>query len=153
EALLERGDLDEAEGFFRKEFEHGPDRPRAAYGLGLIAVIRNDEPAATKYLTIARGSPYARKKAVAQLAALARIRGDQQAAEAYQKQAAGLPDDPPWPDLILDEAASLLLGWRGRERLAGLLEKQSFDAKTVEEKRSLYAKAAEVYLEQLNLRP
>jgi Flp pilus assembly protein TadD len=153
EALLERGDLEEAETIFRRELEQDPRSARAAFGLGLIAIARGDEPAATKFLATARNSPYARKKVSAQLAALARVRGDQKAADTYQKQAAELPDDPPWPDPILDETASMRIGWRGRERLAGLLERQSIDAKTAEEKRNLYAKAAEVYLEQLDLRP
>jgi Flp pilus assembly protein TadD len=142
EALLERGDLDEAEGLFRKELERAPDSARAAFGLGLLAVIRGDEPAATKYLKLAQGSPFARKKVVAQLAALARARGDVQSAETYQKQAADLPDDPPWPDPILDETATMRTGWRGRERQA-----------SSHEKKKRYAEAAEVYLEQLERKP
>jgi tetratricopeptide (TPR) repeat protein len=142
EALLERGELDEAEGIFRQEFERDAASARAAFGLGLIAVVRGDEPAATKFLTVAQNSPYARKKASAQLAALARRRGDGRAADAYQKQAAQLPEDPPWPDHILDEAVRLQTGRRGRERLANSLEKQK-----------RYAEAAEVYLEQLERQP
>jgi Flp pilus assembly protein TadD len=153
EALLERGDLVEAETLFRQEREREPRSARAAFGLGLIAADKGDEPAATKYLTIARDSPYARKKVRARLAALAQARGDHKAADAYQKLATELPDDPPWPDPLLDETATMRIGWRGRERLAGQLERQSIDAKTEAEKRGLFVKAAEVYLEQLEVRP
>jgi Flp pilus assembly protein TadD len=142
EALLERGDLGEAETLFRQELEHGPKSARAAFGLGLIAISQGNEPAATKFLTVAQGSAHARKKASAQLAALARAGGDRKAAAAYEKQAAGLPEDPPWPDPILDEVAYMRVGRRGRERLAGLLEKQH-----------RYAEAADVYLEQIDKQP
>ena len=142
EALLERGALEEAEGLFRKEFDRDPQNQRAAFGLGLIGVLRGEETVATKFLILARESRHARKKVSAQLAVLARGRGDAKAAEVYQKQAAELPDDPPWPDPILDEVATMRVGRRGRERQAELLEKQK-----------RYAEAADVYLEQLERQP
>jgi tetratricopeptide (TPR) repeat protein len=142
EALLERRQLDEAEGLFRKEQEREPGNARAALGLGLIALDRGDEPAATDLLTTARASPFSRKTATAQLAALARARGDGAAAAAYEKEAATLPGDPPWPDPLLDRIVRLQVGHRGREREATQLE---------QERR--YAEAARVYLEQVEDEP
>jgi Flp pilus assembly protein TadD len=93
-------------------------------------------------LTAAAGSPYARKRASAQLAALARAQGERELADRHEKQAAALPDDPPWPDPLHDELRDLRVGQRGRERLTDLLEKQR-----------RYAEAAAVYLEQIDKGP
>ena len=72
EALLERNLLDEAETVYREEARRLPGDPRAAYGLGLIALARGNDGEAEKYLTTALSSPMARRPATAQLAALAR---------------------------------------------------------------------------------
>src|SRR5205814_2365769 len=117
EALLERGNLDEAEELFREE----ANQPRAALGLGLIAVARGDAALASKYLAVARTSQFARKKAAVQLAGLARGRGETAAAEALDQEIARLPDDPPWPDPLLDPLVRLQVGRRGRERRAAQL--------------------------------
>jgi len=53
EALLERRELDEAEQLFGQEYERDPSNLRAAFGLGLIAVARDDDRAAEKFLTVA----------------------------------------------------------------------------------------------------
>jgi tetratricopeptide (TPR) repeat protein len=136
EALLERGDVEEAEGLFRKELGRDPNSRRAAFGLGLVAAARGDRPAALKFFTIARDSPYARRRASAQLAALARAQGEREAADRYEKLAAALPADPPWPDPLHDELGDLRVGRLGRERRARMLEKEG-----------RYAEAAAVYLE------
>jgi tetratricopeptide (TPR) repeat protein len=142
EALLERGDVAEAERLFHEELGRDPNSRRAAFGMGLVAAARGDRPAALKFFTIARDSPYARKKASAQLAALARAQGEREAADRYAKQAAALPADPPWPDPLHDELTDLRVGRLGRERRARLLEKQG-----------RYAEAAAVYLEQTDKGP
>jgi tetratricopeptide (TPR) repeat protein len=143
EALLERQQRDEAEAIFRDEWERGDrDNPRAALGLGLIAVDRGDSREAEEFLTAARGNPFARKVATAQLAALARVRGDATAADEYQKEVAALPDPPPWPDPVLDRVVRLQVGHRGRERQVGQLEKEGH-----------FAEAAEVYLRQIEEEP
>jgi Flp pilus assembly protein TadD len=142
EVMLERGNLDEAEGLFRKEQARAPYDPRATFGLGLIAAARGDKAAAVKLLTIAQASPLARKKATAQLAALARAQGDQQAADDHEKQLAALPDDPPWSDPLIDELGELRVGRLGRERRAKSLEKQG-----------RFAQAAAEFLEQIDKQP
>jgi len=142
EALLERQDLEEAERLLQEEWKRKPGDPRTALGLGLIAGQRGDAPAATDYLTAASSSPFARKMATAQLATLARRGGDKATAEEYEKATAALPDDPPWPDLFLDQVIQLRVGQRRREREVDELEKQH-----------RYAEAAELYLTQLKEKP
>jgi tetratricopeptide (TPR) repeat protein len=142
EALRERGDEAEAEKFFQEELRLEPNNARAALGLGLIAADRGDVPAAQEYLTLAGGSPFARKRASVRLGALARARGNNEAADRLEKHAAQLPEDPPWPDPLNTELASLRVGWRWRARRARRLEQQR-----------RFAEAAAVYLEQIEQHP
>jgi Flp pilus assembly protein TadD len=143
EALLERRQFDEAEALFREEWQRDPDNPRAAYGLGLIALDRGDEHAAERFLTTARGSPTARKPATAQLAALARSRGDDAAAAAYEREVAALPTDfEAWPDPFVERIIRLQVGRDSQLREAARLERER-----------RYAEAARVYLEQVEDEP
>lgn len=142
EALLERQEFDEAERLFGEAWQHRPGNVRAAFGLGLIALARDDVQTARKYLTAARSHDYARKRATVQLAVLARTHGDLSTARTYEQEAAELPDDPRWPDPVLDETARLRVGRRGREREIDDLEKQG----KIEE-------ALRAYLEELRQHP
>jgi tetratricopeptide (TPR) repeat protein len=142
EALLERQELDEAERLFREEWQQKPDNIRAAFGLGLIALARSDTANARKFLTAARTNEYTHKRATVELAVLARAQGDLATAQAYEQEAAALLDDPRWPDPILDEAARLRVGRRGREREIDDLEKQH-----------RYAEAVKAYLDELRQHP
>jgi tetratricopeptide (TPR) repeat protein len=142
DVLLEREQFDEAVALFRQEQRQRQDNPRAAMGLGLIAAMHNDDQAATKNFTIARESPFAFKKASAQLAALARGRNDLVAADTFEKETAQAPDDPPWPDPLLDEMIRLQVGRRGRERRAAYLEQHGH-----------YKEAADLYLQQIEEQP
>jgi tetratricopeptide (TPR) repeat protein len=142
EALLERHEVAEAERLFTAARRRAPDDARAALGLGLVAIAHGDDRAAVEFLTAARSSPNAHKAAMAQLAALARARSDVTAAAEYEKEAAALPQDQPWPDPVLDDALRLLVGHRRRERVAAALEQ-----------RHDYAAAAREYLEQVREHP
>jgi tetratricopeptide (TPR) repeat protein len=142
EALLERRQLDEAEALFREEWRRRPGQPRAALGLGMIALARGDLQAAADMLGTARASRFARKNATAQLAVLARLRHDPDAASALEQEFAGLPNDPPWPDPLLDKVVGLQVGHHRRERQADELERQH-----------RYAEAAAVWLDQLEREP
>jgi Flp pilus assembly protein TadD len=104
----------------------------------MVALARGDRQAAEGLFTRASSSPYAHKTATAQLATLARARGDTAAAARYEKEAAGLSDDPPWPDPLLDRVVRLQVGKRGRSRQVALLERER-----------RFAEAAQVYLDQL----
>ena len=143
EALLDRQRLDEAEKLFRQELDHPASKPRAAYGLGLIAVARDDKKAAQEYLTAACTGPNAHQKgATAQLAALARASGHDDAAAAYEKVLAELPNDPPWPDPIEDRILDLQQGHRQLERETAQLEMEKRDQE-----------AADLYLQWIDEDP
>jgi tetratricopeptide (TPR) repeat protein len=142
ESLLERDQVDEAAGLFREELSRKPDDARAAYGLGLVALARNDPAAAQQYFSTARASPYAKKKATAELAKLARARGDDATAAALDRESADLPEDPPWPDPLLDRTLELRVGRRRREREVMELERAQ-----------RFQEAADMYLRQIEEDP
>jgi tetratricopeptide (TPR) repeat protein len=143
EALLERGDLDEAEALFREEWLPEEGNPRAAFGLGLIAAARGDGAAAEKFLTAARDSPTARRAATAQLAALARARGDDAAAARLERESAPLPGDlVAWPDPLVEQIVRLQVGAGARAEEAARLERER-----------RYREAAEVYQRLLKEQP
>jgi tetratricopeptide (TPR) repeat protein len=142
EALLAQGELDEAEALCQQELQRSPRHPRVALGLGMIAAARGNREAATEFLSRARESPFARKKATVRLAALARTRGDIAAADAYELEIAQTPFDPPWPDPLRDALAQMEVGRRARDRLVARLEQEG-----------RYAEAAQLYLEQLAKQP
>jgi tetratricopeptide (TPR) repeat protein len=143
EAVLERRRLDDADQLFREELLTEPNSPRANFGLGLVQLARGNGQAAEPYLTTARASPLARKRATAQLAALAGGRDDgAYAAAAFAKEAAALPDDPPWPDPFREENLKYQVGHRRWEREASQLEHDHE-----------YEKALGVYLEWIDKQP
>jgi tetratricopeptide (TPR) repeat protein len=123
EALQERGEVDEAAKLFQEALGRPPGEPRAAYGLGLIAVGRGDEVVATRFFSTLLANPHARKQANANLARLARIRGDDAAAQKFEQDYIAVPDDTAWPDPLLDELATMAVGRRGRDRQIDELER------------------------------
>jgi len=123
ETHLERGELDEAAALFNEELGPPPGEPRAVFGLGFVAIARNDEPTATRLLSTLLDTPFAKKQARVQLARLAWQRGDQVAARRFERQAATIPDDPAWPDPLLDRTAQMAVGRRGRDRRIDIMER------------------------------
>jgi tetratricopeptide (TPR) repeat protein len=142
EALLERGDLDEAEAEFRAVEARAADDPRVALGLGLVAFERGDDATARQYLSATLNSPHARKLATSRLAQIAHRRGEKAEAAQYDRIWAKLPNDQPWPDALLDDITSMAVGQRGWERQVKYLE---------QEKR--YREAAELYLQRAERHP
>jgi tetratricopeptide (TPR) repeat protein len=142
EALLQRGNLDEAAALFQQEGDRMPGHARAALGLGQIAAARGNQETARELLTGARASPFARKKATVRLASLARARGDKAAADAFEQEIAEWPADPPWPDPLRDALVHMEVGRRARDRLAARLEQEY-----------KHAEAAQLYLQQIAEQP
>ncbi len=136
EALLERGETDRAAALFERELA-SLQGARAAFGLGLVALARNDDATATNHFESVRAYPACRKQANAQLALLARARGDVPASKQYESEANALEADPPWPDPYLDRVVQLQVGYRGLQRRVGVLERDG-----------LYEAAADAYLAQ-----
>jgi tetratricopeptide (TPR) repeat protein len=144
ETLLERRQLDEAETLIRDELRREPGNRRATFDLGLLAVARGNDTVAEEYFRAARAGrgSGASKKATVQLAALAGARGDGTAVANYTKEAAVLPEDPPWPDPLLDQILELRVGHRRWEREVDQLEREG-----------KYGEAAGVYLGQIKEHP
>jgi tetratricopeptide (TPR) repeat protein len=142
EALLERGQLDDADTLFRAEQERARGNSRAILGLGLIAQARGQTGAAVQLLNRVRSSPSARKVATAQLACIARAQGDAGQAALYDQQLATMSGDAVWPDPFHEELAALRVGQRGWERKIKQLEQES-----------KFAQAAQLYLERLEKHP
>jgi tetratricopeptide (TPR) repeat protein len=143
EALLERRQLDEAAALFREEWERRPGNPRAAFGLGLLALERGENQAAWEFLLVARLAPAAARPATAELAALARARGDDAGAAGYEKDLRGLPNESPaWPDPLVEQVVRLQVGRRSRADDAAQLERES-----------RFREAADLYLAELEKRP
>jgi Flp pilus assembly protein TadD len=143
ETLLERGELEEAEAEFREVWRRRPGDPRTAFGLGVTVLARGDRKAAAGFLETARGSPSVRKRATAQLAAVARAGGDFPRAAGLEKEAAALPPDPlAWPDPFVDQIVALQVGPRFRQEQLARLEQDG-----------RYAEAAELYLKEVEERP
>lgn len=92
-AQIENDQLDEAAEHLRLLEALEPGSPRVHYGLGLLAIARNDRAAAGEHLRTLLENPHARKTASSLLASVSE--GD--TAAAYQQQALGLPPDLPWP--------------------------------------------------------
>ena len=138
--LLEQRSVDEAGSMFNQALKRDPGNARAEFGLGLVGVARNDS-AAIEYLETARASPFYRKQATAQLAALARSRNDPKAAE-LDKEVATLPDDPHWPDPFVQQLFQRRVARKSEDTEAEFLERQqSFDA------------AAAAFLRQIETHP
>ena len=141
DVLLERQETEEAEKLYREELSRQPGDPRATLGLGLIARLRGEERAADLLASV-RSSPFAHKKATAQLAALAWAHGDSATAEKYETELAALAADPEWPDPILQTVF--------RYRVGQIRDQQEIDRL---EEEGHYAEAAELCLTRLRDEP
>jgi tetratricopeptide (TPR) repeat protein len=119
ELLLSQNRLDDAERHFRHLLEHHPGHPRALLGLARIALERGDPQGALGRLPLALQDRRTQKAAWLLAAAVRQRLGEQAAAEEARQRAAGLPDDPFWPDPFNEEATELRTGkdaWLKRAR-------------------------------------
>jgi tetratricopeptide (TPR) repeat protein len=98
EALLDQNELDEATKLFAEELAIAPDNPRAHFGLGVVAITRNDLATAIAQLSIAAKSPHYRHKASTLLVSCHNRLGNSAEAERYAKESVLPPNDVPWLD-------------------------------------------------------
>jgi tetratricopeptide (TPR) repeat protein len=94
-ALVEDGQLDEAQQRLKELSEIGWDPAAVDFGLGLLALGREDRAAAVTHLSRITENPSARNRACSLLAGL--IEGNEELAQDYRRRAEQLPDDQPWP--------------------------------------------------------
>ncbi len=105
EVLLERGKLDEAE-----QLAGAGDDPRASLVRARAAADRGDWAAVLERVAACGGEPACRKKAaLLRGQALAAV-GKGAEADAALKEAAALPDDPAWPDPVVEQVLQLKVG-------------------------------------------
>jgi cytochrome c-type biogenesis protein CcmH/NrfG len=114
EALLRKGERQEAGEILRDLLKREPDNPRVQLTLGILAFDDNDLATARQLLVACASSPLTRQRAAARLAALCQREGDSAGAERYRQIARRLPRDPDGPDPIAEEYKVLLVGRRAR---------------------------------------
>jgi tetratricopeptide (TPR) repeat protein len=139
EALLAAGLYDEAEAPLRRAREAAPDHPCVNLDLALLAYARDDLEGSWDLLRRCRHSPFAQKKASAQLAAVEQRLGNAAAAARASRQAATLPRDLHWSDPWVMECLRLAPGKPGRFRYVEQLEAQKRYADAAQELRELLA--------------
>jgi tetratricopeptide (TPR) repeat protein len=100
-ALVEAGQLDDAEACLRELRSLEGDSSRVQFGLALLALARDDRAAARNYLTMLADDPFARKQALRLLASLSSE--DPGHAGNYWQQASRLPPDLNWPYPFADD--------------------------------------------------
>jgi tetratricopeptide (TPR) repeat protein len=119
--LVEMGDLDEAAGHLQAlETIEGPS-PRVRYGLGLLALARDDRSEARRQLEQLTDNPYTRQRVCTLLAGL--TDGDEALAKKYWKAAKEPPADRRWPSAFEDELRPYKI--EPRRRLAAYQEMEA----------------------------
>jgi tetratricopeptide (TPR) repeat protein len=113
EILLMQGRPDQAARHFRLVLKAEPENARAALGLARLAQRRGDLREALDLLRPAVASPLVRKAALVLRAEVQHQLGAAAAASADERAAAGLPEDPRWPDPYVDEVEQLNRSARG----------------------------------------
>jgi tetratricopeptide (TPR) repeat protein len=114
ETLLTVGSNEEAGALFQQVLDKDPQNIRAHYGAGMVASALDKTDAAVMHLSGCTESPFARRKACAELAALSLRRGEPKAAEEFSRKADRAAKDVDWPDPYLSENARLAIGEQNR---------------------------------------
>jgi len=114
EALLENGQLDEAETNLDTALHREPGNRRAQIGLARLALLRQDWKTALSRLEPLLDDPSTRKQARIMRAQVWIHLGQPDRARQDQQQAAALPPDKDWPDPYVDHVLSLARGLRPR---------------------------------------
>ena len=121
DALLERGELDQAEKHLQRLALKYPEEPYVLLALGKLAAAKRQPQDALKYLAKSAVSPQTARASLALIAGLIRQLGDAEGAAKASSQMANLPPDSPMPDPFMAEVGELQTGmqaWLSRaERL------------------------------------
>jgi tetratricopeptide (TPR) repeat protein len=151
ETLLALGRLDEAEGHYRRVLERRPDDLRGHYGMGLLAIARDDWAGARDHLRPCLGSPQAQKKACVQLAVVSQRLGDDAEADKFRQQADRLPNDLDWTDPYVTEYLKWAVKKRSRYRRADDLTAAGRFAEAIKVLQPMTEDYPDDYLPQLTL--
>jgi tetratricopeptide (TPR) repeat protein len=131
EVLLGQGQLDEAARRFREVLHRQPDHARAHLGLGRLAYERGDLKDALLHVGLSATDSRTQKASHALLAEVYQRLGDRAAARRELRQAAGLPDDPAWPDPLFEEVTRLRTGKQASLARADQLIRQGNNGEAV----------------------
>jgi tetratricopeptide (TPR) repeat protein len=112
ELLLELGRTDEAGADFEAALVAAPDEARAAFGLARVAAARGQDDDVLRKVKAVADHPCARKRAAALAAAAHERLHDRDAADRERRRLGDLPEDMAWPDVALEQVASLQVGLR-----------------------------------------
>jgi tetratricopeptide (TPR) repeat protein len=151
ETLLALGRLDEAEAQYRRVLARHPDDLRAHYGMGLLAVARDDWEGSRDHFRRCLGSPEAQRKACVQLAAVSQRLGDTAEADKFREQADRLPKDFDWNDPYAIEYLKWGVKKRARYKLAEAQENADHYAEAVAILQPMAEDYPDDYLVQLTL--
>jgi tetratricopeptide (TPR) repeat protein len=141
EVYLQQDRLDEAEWHFRQVLQNDPANARAHLGLGRLAYQRGNLSDSLAHLQRSAANKRTQKASRIVLAQVYQQQGDTAAAGKEQARAAGLPNDPVWPDPFVDEIWSLRVGKQARLARLTALRQQG----RVAEIRSFAAKLEDDY--------
>lgn len=125
ETASEDGDTERARALLEEVLARAPLNGRAHFNLGVVCLKSDQLGQAHAHLTRAAESPYYRKRATIQLAALALRRGDRAASDRCTQSAQSMPPDLPSPDPYAPDLASLEIGRAARFRDAERLEREN----------------------------
>ena len=110
ELLIGQGRFEEASDPASKVLEARPNDPRAHLLMAQVAVARQAWAECLRHLEAVGDAPPARKQVCAlRLLAYGRL-GDSAGAKRERERLAKLPDDPKWPDPLLDELTHFQVG-------------------------------------------
>jgi tetratricopeptide (TPR) repeat protein len=110
EALNEQGEYARVLALANEVLQKDPQNVQAHYYLGTTHLQRDEFDGALSHLLRAADSPYTRKRACAQLAALSLRAGDPSAVERFSQRARELPDDLSPVDPYVGEYQILAVG-------------------------------------------
>ena len=110
ETLLAQGRLAEAAAHFDAVLRHDPASARAMLGLARIAYLESDFQTARSRLAPIISQPFTRKASRTLSAEISYRAGQRADAERTLAEAAGLPEDPPWPDPLMQEVEAMAVG-------------------------------------------
>jgi len=110
DALLERGQLDEAAKHFAAVAKAHPDEPQALLGIGRVALAREQLEEALQPLKRAAASPPTARAAFALIAGIQHRLGNSAAAAEASRRVAALPREPAMADPFVGEISALQTG-------------------------------------------
>lgn len=110
DALVERGNLDDAAAIYDKALQHDPFSARALLGKGRIAIARGNKAEARDELEQSVNWAPKVRSSHSLLALVCRQLGDEAEAKEHASLADKLPERYFWPDPFLEEAKKLRTG-------------------------------------------